>query len=95
MRKKTELLILGIKKTNWANSKIELVHKMKLYHNIFKPMIIYGYDIWYNEFEDKSTCINELKIIQNLILRSIKVACSRTNTNKLLESLSINLIHLN
>lgn len=76
---------MRIKRLNWINKNIELNQKMNLYHLIFKPMLCYGFIIWFNQIKNKSTYINELRIIQNLVLRSITGAYSKSNSNKLLE----------
>ena len=85
IEKKIEILIFRINKMCWLNKKLTLKLKMKMYKNLFMPIVKYGHKIWFNEIKNKVTYVNILIKTQRKILRIITGAYQSTNSEKLLE----------
>lgn len=85
IKNKIESLVIRIKRLCWYNNGVKLSDKMKLYNNVFLPMLSYGYQIWYKLVKSKSSYIIILIRLQRLIIRLLTNAYSKTNANKLNE----------
>lgn len=82
---KIEKLILKINKICWFNNKIQLKDNLRIYKNVFLPIISYGSKIQFKLIREKSTYTNILIKLQRLIVRSITNSYKNTNSEKLLE----------
>lgn len=82
---KIDKMLDRIRRLIWMNSKIIIKEKMRLYHSVIVPTVIYAHQIWYIFIKNKVTYIDRLNRMQNKALRMITGAYKTTSINKLLE----------
>ena len=82
---KTERLLLRVISTCWSRGILKVKDKLRLYKQVFLPMMIYGHEIWFEEIRNKSMYIDRINRLQRRILRAIVGAYKNVNTDKMLE----------
>ena len=82
---KTDRLLLRIGQACWSNGTIRLKEKIRLYKQVFEPMITYGYEIWFEEIRRKTTYVDRIIMLQRRVLRAITGAYKNVSTVKLFE----------
>ena len=82
---KTDRLLLRVIPTCWARGILKVRDKLRLYRQVFLPMMLYGHEIWFEEIKSKSTYIDRVIRLQRRVLRAIAGAYRNVNTDKLLE----------
>ena len=85
MVSKTEKLLLRVIPTCWSRGILKMRDKLRLYKQVFLPMIIYGHEVWFNEIRNKSTYIERISKLQRRMLRAVTGAYKNASSSKLLE----------
>ena len=82
---KTDKLLLRVIPMCWTRGVLNLRDKLKLYRQVFLPMLTYGHEVWFKAIEEKKTLMESIGKCQRRILRAITGAYRCASTAKLLE----------
>lgn len=85
MEAKTERLLLRVAPMCWTNDILKVKDRLRLYRQVFMPMIMYGHEVWYEEIRTKVTYLERITRLQRRVLRAATGAYKTTSTSRLLE----------
>ena len=85
IKQKAEQLAIRIRSLCWMNDEISLRKKMRIYRSVFRPTMMFGFEVWHQFIKEKKTYIERLQRMQNGVIRIITGAYRATNHQKLLE----------
>ena len=64
---------------------MKVKYRLRLYKQVFLPMIAYGHEIWYPAIREKSTYLDRVNRLQRRVIRTILGAYRNASTARMLE----------